>query len=192
MTVATLLPVHNPAHSSDTFFKAGATRPRSCLPSLPPIVFIAMITAIVLAVRNVSICYSGWAWHYTHSCPAGQPHPWAEIPPPVSERTTPAPRIAITMVVDNFLNSDLRNATIENKRIYARHWGYDLVVPNVEQVRAAAAGLPSAWAKFPVLLDLLDDYDYVLMIDADAVFLRLDIGLHGAAQQMERDNTSVS
>lgn len=103
-----------------------------------------------------------------------------------------APRIAIAMVVDNFLTSDLRNATIENKRAYARHWGYDLVVPDVQQVRDAANGLPSAWAKFPVLLQLLDDYDYVLMIDADAVFLRYDIGLHGAVQQMERDNTSVS
>lgn len=147
--------------------------------------------AIFVAVRNISICYSGWAWHYTHSCPAGRPHPWAQIPAPVSARAS-APRIAITMVVDNFLTSALRNATIENKRRYASHWGYDFVVPSVDEVRAAAAGLPSAWAKFPVLLDLLNDYDYVLMIDADAVFLRYDIGLHGAAQQMDRDNTSVS
>lgn len=95
------------------------------------------------------------------------------------------------MVIDDFLDPALRNATIENKKQYARRWGYHAHIPDIAQVRDSVPGLPVAWGKFPVIKQLLREYEYVLMIDADAVFLRDDIGLHGATQRMEKEGTSV-
>lgn len=96
------------------------------------------------------------------------------------------------MILDDFLHADVADATRRNKMRYARRWGYDVVVPSIEQIRAAAPGLPVAWAKFPLMAHLLRRYDYVLMIDADAIFMRDDISLHAPIRQMEREQTSVS
>lgn len=51
---------------------------------------------------------------------------------------------------------------------------------------------PVAWTKLPLLQRLLRQFEYVMMIDADAVILRMDIGLQKAFETMQRENTSVS
>ena len=50
-----------------------------------------------------------------------------------------------------------------------------------EQVRAYAGGFPTAWAKLRVAEQALKTYEYVLMIDGDAVVMRNDIDLRHAA-----------
>lgn len=183
---------------------ACAGRVRGAAPTHVALVLCFAISCLLtLLVRNVSICYSPWAWQYTHRCESSRhAHPWASQPHHDGRRETPSSpaslrngsewRIAIAMIVDDFFPRDVRAATIENKRRYAARWGYHVEVPDGVRLRGYAAGLPVAWAKFPILLDLLERFDYVFMIDADAVFLRDDVNLHAAVRVMENDGTSVS
>jgi hypothetical protein len=60
---------------------------------------------------------------------------------------------------------------------YARRWGWDVIL-SVEEL---SAGRPAPWAKVALVRELLDAYDWVLWIDADACFVRLDADI--AAEQ---------
>ena len=50
---------------------------------------------------------------------------------------------------------------------YAARWGYDLRL----ETGLLARDRPPAWSKIALVRELLDDYDEVLWIDADAIFL---------------------
>jgi hypothetical protein len=54
---------------------------------------------------------------------------------------------------------------------YAERWGWDVVLSADSSL---ADGRPQAWAKVPLLQRLLEDYEYVWWIDADAVIVDLD------------------
>lgn len=160
--------------------------------------FALIFTISVYTTHVVSPCYIGWLWHYRNRCVAGVPHPW-QASPTEYKRTLQMlypnddkPKIAIAMIADNFMQPDIRNLTIRNKERYARTWGYDLFVPNHTELAAMADGLPVAWAKFPLIKQVLRTHDYVLVIDADAVILREDISLHKAIDSMGNASLLIS
>lgn len=53
---------------------------------------------------------------------------------------------------------------------YAERWGWDLVLSTED----LADGRPAPWAKVPLLRSLLDEYEWVLWLDADVVIVDLD------------------
>jgi hypothetical protein len=53
---------------------------------------------------------------------------------------------------------------------YAGHWGWDLVLSTED----TADGRPAPWGKVPFIRSLLDEYDWVLWLDADVVIIDLD------------------
>lgn len=159
---------------------------------------VALALVFVIAVYTtyrVSPCYIGWLWHYHNRCVVGVAHPWAATPydKELSERAgASAPKIAVAMVVDDFMHPDVRNLTIRNKQRYARTWGHDLFIPSKEELSTMAGKHPVAWVKFPLIKKILKTHDYVFVIDADAVILREDISLRKAADTMGSASLLIS
>jgi galactosyl transferase GMA12/MNN10 family len=65
-------------------------------------------------------------------------------------------------------------------RWYAERHGYDFIIGSGD-----ARGRPPAWAKVPLLRRLLDSYEKVVWIDADAVILQIDLDI---AEQLQPDD----
>ncbi len=61
-------------------------------------------------------------------------------------------------------------------RDYARTWGWDLVVSTED----LSDGRPAPWAKIRLVSSLLEEYEWVLWIDADAAFVDLERHREGA------------
>lgn len=158
--------------------------------------FAAIFCISVYTTHLVSPCYIGWMWHYRNRCPTGVSHPWTASPSLFRQQQQlhpqPLPKIAIAMIADNFMYPDIRNLTIRNKERYARTWGYDLFVPNSAQLKEMTGNLPVAWAKFPLIKQVLKTHEYVFVIDADAVILREDISLYKAAAMMGDASLMIS
>jgi hypothetical protein len=55
-----------------------------------------------------------------------------------------------------------------SSRRYGEMWGWDLVVSTEDRL---ASGRPPSWAKVPLLLELLDRYEWAWWIDADAIIV---------------------
>jgi hypothetical protein len=143
---------------------------------------LGVLTSLPRLVREVPLCVVHSSWSYKHRCLPGHENPWAD------EVRAPRRRIAVLLVVDDFLSEEVRLATVANKVAYCAARGYTLAVPPTTRVREAAAGLPVAWAKFPLAAELLDaGHDYVLVIDADAIIMRTDVSLDLAADALERE-----
>lgn len=53
---------------------------------------------------------------------------------------------------------------------YAERWGWDLVLSSED----TAEGRPAPWGKVPFIRSLLDEYEWVLWLDADVVITDLD------------------
>ena len=53
---------------------------------------------------------------------------------------------------------------------YAQRWGWDVVVSSEE----LSDGRPAQWAKIPFIRSLLDEYEWVLWLDADVVIVDLE------------------
>ena len=53
---------------------------------------------------------------------------------------------------------------------YARRWDWDLVLSTED----LADGRPAPWGKIPLLRELLDEYDWLLWLDADVVIVDLE------------------
>lgn len=165
---------------------------------IPTSISIALAIVFIISVYTthlVSPCYIGWLWHYRNRCLGNVAHPWAASPSTartISTNTGERPKIAIAMIADNFMQPDIRNLTIRNKQRYAQVWGYDLFVPDQEELLRMAGGLPVAWAKFPLIKKVLKTHEYVMVIDADAVILREDISLHKAVDTMGNHSLLIS
>ena len=65
---------------------------------------------------------------------------------------------------------------------YAERWGWDLVLSTED----LADGRPAPWAKIPLLRSLLDEYEWVLWLDADVVIVDLDADI-GEEIQDDKD-----
>jgi len=121
-----------------------------------------------------------------------------ETPPQPLKR--PPARIAVQTVNFGVLGLPLMD---QNRHSYCTKWNHDYVV--VE----APIGLPGegavevprspAWNKIPATLHLLDQrddvhdrpkYEYVMWMDADAIFLNCQLSLQRLVERMEHDRTS--
>jgi hypothetical protein len=89
-------------------------------------------------------------------------------------------RAICSLAVGSFV--DLLAISASSYFAYARRWGWDLVLSTED----LAHGRPLAWAKVPFIRELLDDYEWILWIDADAVFVDLDADI-GAEQEPDKD-----
>ncbi len=61
---------------------------------------------------------------------------------------------------------------------YARRWGWDLVLSAEE----LSDGRPPAWGKIPFVRELLDGYEWVLWLDADAIVVDLEADIAGVIE----------
>jgi hypothetical protein len=85
-------------------------------------------------------------------------------------------RAICSLAVGPFI--DLLAISASSYSAYARRWGWDLVL----STENLAHGRPPAWAKVPFIRELLDDYEWILWIDSDAVFVDLEADI-GAEQE---------
>jgi len=102
------------------------------------------------------------------AAPPAPRDPPCRAPPP--ERPPPArPRVGIVVLADDA--SEARYAAtarfarraLANKRAYADHHGYELLV------HAPAPELPAPWSKLDALLEHLPRFDWLLYLDGDAL-----------------------
>mmetsp|Transcript_14689 Transcript_14689/g.31336 ORF Transcript_14689/g.31336 Transcript_14689/m.31336 type:complete len:365 (-) Transcript_14689:471-1565(-) len=82
----------------------------------------------------------------------------------------PNPKIGLVTFFHG-MNKNLARISTENKHTYAKEHGYDLIVADseVETVRQPH------WSKFPILLNHLENYDYLMWVDGDALFANFSI-----------------
>jgi hypothetical protein len=66
---------------------------------------------------------------------------------------------------------ELLNITAASFAAYARRWSWDLVLSTED----LTDGRPVPWAKVRLVRDLLDAYDWVFWVDADATFVDLEV-----------------
>jgi hypothetical protein len=66
---------------------------------------------------------------------------------------------------------ELAQASAEASSLYGQRHGWDVVACYSVDL---AAGRPPSWAKIPLVLNLLDTYEWVWWIDADAIIVDLD------------------
>lgn len=77
------------------------------------------------------------------------------------------PRVCICMWYDDGIREYADYAKRINEE-YARKYGFDVVVRSKPYYQ----GRSLAWEKVPLVLDLLDAYEYVMWMDADAFFYK--------------------
>lgn len=96
------------------------------------------------------------------------------------------PRVCICM----WYNDDIREYADYAKRIneeYARKYGFDIVVRSRPYYQERSL----AWEKVPLVLDLLDSYEYVMWIDADAFFYKDAISILDLIQACPSDKEFI-
>jgi hypothetical protein len=143
--------------------------------------------ALPRLLSELPLCAVQGSWSFENRCLPGHRNAWAD-----GGLVAPRRRIAVLLVLDDFLPEEARAATVHNKLQYCLARGYALVVPPLARVREAAAGSPVPWAKFPLARDVLDEgYEYVLVIDADAMIMRADVSLDLAADELEREGRQL-
>lgn len=149
---------------------------------------ITLFFSLLILICYIAISYSGWVWHFTHRCELStRIHPWAAIDPPLHP-----PSLVIASIIDNFLPQTVRQASIRNKRQYAAQWNYSVIIPSHTALHnLPPQNLPVAWKKFALAQQLLTRFEFVLMVDADAVFMRNDIGWHPATSLLQQRNHSL-
>jgi len=69
------------------------------------------------------------------------------------------------------LDEEMKKASMKNKYEYARRHDYEVLVGDSEIDQSR----PTAWSKFPIMMRYLPDYDYMMWIDADALFMNMSI-----------------
>lgn len=69
--------------------------------------------------------------------------------------------------IPNYHNENAEDSSRKNKLDYCKRHGYKFIAAR-DQIDVSR---PAAWSKFQVMLDYLDDYDYILWMDNDAIFI---------------------
>mmetsp|Transcript_18188 Transcript_18188/g.35723 ORF Transcript_18188/g.35723 Transcript_18188/m.35723 type:complete len:394 (-) Transcript_18188:225-1406(-) len=69
------------------------------------------------------------------------------------------------------MDPEMRAASIANKETYAARHGYDVIVADEDIDKSR----PAAWSKFIILKKYLDKYQYLMWMDADALFMNMTI-----------------
>lgn len=94
-----------------------------------------------------------------------------DLPPGVRRQTssTSGCSRAICSLATGDYRSLLSRSALSFER-YAERWGWDLVLSTED----LADGRPASWATVSLLRSLLDEYDWVLWLDADVVIVDLD------------------
>ncbi|GBG16349.1 Xyloglucan 6-xylosyltransferase 1, partial [Hondaea fermentalgiana] len=82
------------------------------------------------------------------------------------------PRICLLTFASN-LSPELRTSSLSNKKAYASHHGYDLLIGDAE----IDPSRPAPWSKLTILQKHLPDYDYMVWSDADAIFMNMSIAI---------------
>lgn len=89
--------------------------------------------------------------------------PWIHADAPVL--THGPPWIAIvTLSTADYVNNSAVALSLTDKKKYCDHHGYDLHI-----IRKTSTNRAAAWSKLPGILSLLDQYDWVVSLDADTV-----------------------
>jgi hypothetical protein len=96
------------------------------------------------------------------------------MPPPRMSDRSPGRSLCVTTWYDEGF-APLGDLCLESLRVYSARHGHDLRLPD-----APRADRPPAWHKIEVILHLLETgYEFVLWVDADAVVVRPEVGIHG-------------
>ena len=92
--------------------------------------------------------------------------------PPGSRRRTrggDGSRVICSLATGDEYRALLSRSALSFER-YAQRWGWDLVLSSEE----LSDGRPVPWAKIPFIRSLLDEYEWVLWLDADVVIVDLE------------------
>ena len=100
--------------------------------------------------------------------------------PRITKRYGAGDRAVCSLAIGPYV--ELLAIAAESHEAYARRWGWDLVL-STEHLNH---GRPAPWAKVSLVRELLDVYEWVLWIDADACFVRLDADI-AAEQEPSKD-----
>lgn len=102
-----------------------------------------------------------------------------EIPP--GARLHKRHRDACSRVICSLATGDYRSLLGRSAlsfESYAERWGWDLVLSTED----LSSGRPAPWGKVPLLRSLLDEYDWVLWLDADVVIVDLEADITAETQ----------
>ena len=133
---------------------------------------VARVALAFLVVGACSIIYyrANYGRTLVASLEAAPPEPReppCRAPPP--ERAVVNPRIGIVVLADTasearyVATQRYSQKSLDNKRAYADHHGYELIV------HEPAATLPAPWSKIDALLLHLRRFDWLLYLDGDAL-----------------------
>jgi hypothetical protein len=86
----------------------------------------------------------------------------------------PCSRVICSLATGEGYRSLLGRSALSFER-YAERWGWDLVL----STETLAGDRPAPWGKVPLIRSLLDDYEWVLWLDADVVVTDLDADISG-------------
>ena len=137
------------------------------------LVYAALI--VVALCWRLSANYGWWlAASLARAPPGPRPDAAACAPAPAARRRHGRPRIGVVTLVDPAGASTARfaaaakfnGAALENKRAYAAHHGYELV----EFEARTTPERPAPWSKLLALSEHLEDFDWLLYVDGDALF----------------------
>lgn len=92
-----------------------------------------------------------------------------ELPPETRTRRVTnddSSRAICSMATGDAYRALLARSAVSYER-YARRWGWDLVLSTED----LAEGRPASWSKIPLLRSLMDEYEWLLWLDADVVIV---------------------
>ena len=130
----------------------------------------AALAALVVAACSILYYRANYGRTLAASLEAAPPaprEPPCRAPPP--ERAAVNPRVGIVVLADTasearyVATQRYSQKSLDNKRAYAAHHGYELIV------HEPAATLPAPWSKIDALLLHLRRFDWLLYLDGDAL-----------------------
>lgn len=77
---------------------------------------------------------------------------------------------------------------LRNNQKYVKKYGYDYI-----DITGAYEPMlrPEPWAKFKGIIDYLDNYDYIVWLDSDAVFMNFDVSFEQIIEYAGRDHDII-
>lgn len=133
------------------------------------------ITILTVHLFVVLPCMLPSRWFFVHRC-RGIDHPWTSDK---SKSVATNVRLALLTVADQFLEYDaslhLRARLYRNRQSFCDRWNFTCMFVDTRSMPSQQ--YPVAWSKLDLAELALTDHDFVLVVDADAVIMRLDIDL---------------
>lgn len=104
----------------------------------------------------------------------------------------PKYNIAIVTVSDDYIGKDRVKRSVKNKRQFAAHWDFHFITGNISQTEISRGDGGAKRAKFRFISTVINDYDAVLWVDIDAVFMKYNTNINILLQKMILEDKYIS